>query len=106
MEEGSEKIVALATIIFVIVDIVGRELAPAAATNRCAAMANAHIGPHRPPRMLGMTTAAHSERHTGRSLHCQLSTYFGMVMVSTIWLSVSLRSDTAGMPDSWMRARD
>ena len=30
----------------------------------------------------------------------------GMVMVSTIWLSVSRRSDTAGMPESWIRARD
>ena len=32
--------------------------------------------------------------------------YFGMVMVSTIWLSVSRRSDTAGMPDSWIFCRD
>ena len=27
-------------------------------------------------------------------------------MVSTIWLSVSRRSDTAGMPDSWIFCRD
>ena len=32
--------------------------------------------------------------------------YFGIVMVSTIWLSVSRRSDTAGMPDSWIFCRD
>ena len=32
--------------------------------------------------------------------------YFGMVMVTTIWLSVSRRSDTAGMPESWILARD
>ena len=32
--------------------------------------------------------------------------FFGMVMVSTIWLSVSRLSDTAEMPDSWIRARD
>ena len=31
--------------------------------------------------------------------------HFGMVMVRTIWLSVSRRSDTAGIPDSWIRAR-
>ena len=29
----------------------------------------------------------------------------GMVMVSTIWLSVSRRSDTAGIPESWIRCR-
>ena len=28
--------------------------------------------------------------------------YLGIVMVSTIWLSVSRRSDTAGMPESWI----
>ena len=32
--------------------------------------------------------------------------YFGMVMVTTIWLSVSRRSETAGMPESWILARD
>ena len=33
--------------------------------------------------------------------HLRISHYFGMVMVSTIWLSVSLRSEMAGMPLLW-----
>ena len=32
--------------------------------------------------------------------------YFGIVMVSTISASVSLRSDTAPMPAAWIRERD
>ena len=32
--------------------------------------------------------------------------YLGMVMVRTIWLSVSRRSETAPMPESWIFARD
>ncbi len=32
--------------------------------------------------------------------------HFGIVMVSTISSSVSRRSDTAAMPEDWMRLRD
>ena len=38
--------------------------------------------------------------------YAKLGAYFGMVMVSTISRSVSLRSDTALMPAAWIRARD
>ena len=38
--------------------------------------------------------------------HLRISHYFGMVMVSTIWRSVSYRSDTAGIPESWIFCND
>ena len=37
---------------------------------------------------------------------CSDSVHLGMVMVRTIWLSVSLRSETAPMPESWIFASD
>ena len=36
----------------------------------------------------------------------ECSIYFGIVMVRTIWSSVSRRSEMAGIPEDWILARD
>jgi len=45
-------------------------------------------------------------RQFGRNFRDFVLLHLGMVMVRTIWLSVSRRSDMAGIPEDWIFCRD